>query len=54
MSLGLAFWICMLVGFLVSAWFAWPNHSPAAWGPSLFVFLLLFLLGWAVFGAPIR
>lgn len=55
MSTGLAFWILMLVwlafglfGVAVSggAWYSW--------GGNLLVFILLVLLGWHVFGAPIH
>ena len=51
MSLGLAFWIIMLLVII----FNWPNRN---WGPpwagSLVLIVLLFLLGWKVFGFPIH
>lgn len=51
MSLGLIFWILMLIWLV----FSWPgvNFGPP-WGSSLLLFILLLLLGWAEFGAPIR
>jgi len=52
MSLGLAFWILMCI------WLAFGVYQhraalPAAAGDG-FLFILLVLLGWAQFGAPIR
>ena len=52
MSIGLAFWILMLVWLVFGVWSNWPNHT--AMGGSLLHFLLLALLGWKVFGAPIQ
>lgn len=57
MSLGLIFWIIMLL-WLVFA-LAWQNGwaGPAPWAPhvnSLMLFLLFLMLGWHAFGAPIR
>lgn len=56
MSLGLAYWILMLVwlvfglayhgGYLVGPY--------GVWGFSLLLFILLLLLGWQVFGAPLH
>lgn len=65
MSLGLCFWIVMLVGLLVYAWAYWPRAlapgvTPAPGpsyrlvGPSLIFWLLLVLLGWGTFGSPIK
>ena len=54
MTLGLVYWILMLLWLVASLWWNWP---PAPGGPlprEGFLFLLLLLLGWAVFGAPIR
>ena len=52
MSLGLAFWILMLLWLVFGAWWAWPNHY--ALGGNLMLFILLLLLGWKVFGAPVH
>jgi hypothetical protein len=51
MSLGLAFWILMLL-WLVS-WVSEHWSVGPAWGPragGILLFLLLFLLGWHSFG----
>lgn len=53
MSIGLLFWILMIVSFVFSAWTTWPAGWRGA-GPSLLVYVLLFLLGWAQFGAPLH
>ena len=55
MSLGLLFWILMLL-WLVGygwSWSAAPQPFPAR-VPSLLLFFIILLLGWQVFGAPIR
>lgn len=53
MTLGLAFWIIMLLWLALGLWRHW-----GVWGidlgGSLLVFLLFLLLGWQVFGAPLR
>ncbi len=57
MSFGLLFWILMLI-WLVFGWFY--NSSPGTFGTygwagnSLLLFILLGLLGWGVFGAPVH
>ena len=59
MTMGLLFWILMLIwllfGFFVH--WGWPTTVPASYGitgHSLLLFILLLLLGWQTFGAPIR
>lgn len=57
MSMGLIFWILMLIWLVFSAWSYWPN-SPGGpvpvWGHTILLFILFLLLGWATFGAPVR
>ena len=52
MSLGLAFWILMLLWLVLGSWWAWPNHYIV--GGNVLLFVLLGILGWHAFGAPIR
>lgn len=52
MTLGLVFWILMLIWLVVGAWQAWPNYQ--AVGGSLLLFLLLLILGWHSFGPPVH
>ncbi len=52
MSLGLCFWILMLIWLVFSGWSV--GFQPKAWGGSLLMFVLLLLLGCAQFGAPIH
>jgi hypothetical protein len=54
MSLGLIFWILMLLWLLGSAYTRWPLANPRAYGVDLLLFILLLILGWGVFGAPIK
>lgn len=57
MSLGLVFWIIMLLWLLFGLYWRWPFTGAAAVAPlggDLMLFVLLLLLGWRVFGAPIH
>lgn len=54
MSMGLLFWILMLLSVLFG-WWSW--YGPRTYGPlgtNLLLLILLALLGWKVFGAPIN
>lgn len=52
MALSLIFWIIMLLWLLFSYV---PGLSDRfGWGGNLLLFILFLILGWAVFGAPIR
>lgn len=55
MSLGLAFWITMLVWLVFTV--AVQRDAPLNWrshGGTALVFLLFLMLGWGIFGAPIK
>ena len=52
MSLGLAFWIIMLIWLIFGSYWTWGNHY--VMGGNIMLFVLLALLGWRVFGAPIH
>lgn len=57
MSIGLIFWIIMLLWALFAL--AWHNGwgSVGNWGPfgnSFLLFVLFLLVGWRIFGAPIH
>jgi len=57
MSIGLIFWVIMLIWLIFAI--AWNNGwaGVAAYGPlgnSLLLFVLFLLLGWRVFGAPVH
>lgn len=57
MSMGLLFWVLMLFWLIFGLWTNWPAISGGQYGPfghSLLLFILLLLLGWHAFGAPIR
>lgn len=55
MSLRLLFWVIMLLwlifGIIMPNWGHW---AWGAWGGGLLEFILFAILGWRVFGAPIR
>ena len=53
MSIALLFWVLYLVALVFSAYSsraAWPNWA----GSGLLYFVLIGLLGWAVFGAAVH
>jgi hypothetical protein len=52
MTIGLAFWILMLLWLVFGMWQAWPSHYVV--GGNLLLFILLVLVGWKVFGPPIH
>lgn len=52
MTLGLAFWILMLLWLAFGLWQNWGNQW--GMGGSVLQFVLFLLLGWKTFGAPIH
>jgi hypothetical protein len=59
MSLALVFWVLMLLWLVAGLWWHWTPAQPtplgyAPVGLHLFLFILLLILGWGTFGAPIR
>jgi hypothetical protein len=52
MTMGLLFWILMLFWLIFGTWWNWPNHY--AVGGNVMLFVVLVLLGWHVFGAPVH
>lgn len=52
MTLGNAFWVLMLVWLIFGSWRCWPDRNVI--GGNLLLFILLSLLGWHAFGAPIH
>jgi hypothetical protein len=55
MTRGLAFWVLMLIWLVVGlAWHFALVGGAALWGVALIPFLLFALVGWQVFGPPLR
>jgi len=55
MSIGLLFWILFLIGVLFSGYvYRGAVNTPLIWGGSLLLWVMIFLLGWQTFGAPVR
>lgn len=56
MTLGLCYWILMLIWAVFGL--VWHfGYTPAAWGfavNTVLLFVLFLLLGWQVFGPPLR
>ncbi len=58
MTIGFLFWLLMILWLLFGMWWHW-GRQPAApdfglMGGNLLLFILLFLLGWKVFGFVIQ
>ena len=56
MSMGLMFWVLMLLWFVFSLVSAFGGSAIGQYGPavnSVLLFILFVLLGWKVFGQPI-
>ena len=55
MSAGIWFWIFYVIAIVFSGGWYWHRPDAQAYGPfSLIFFILIGLLGWGVFGQPIR
>jgi len=58
MSIGLAFYILMLIWLAFGLYQNWGTIAGGAWGAplggNLLLFILLLLLGWKVFGPPLH
>lgn len=54
MSFALLFWILMLLWLLGLGYRNWPSRDWGPIGADLILFILIGLLGWHVFGAPVH
>lgn len=54
MTIALAFWILMLLSLVYGLGWGWPWNNRPLFGTNLILWLLLFLLGWGVFGFPLK
>ena len=58
MTIGFLFWLLMILWFLFGLYWNWPRNGSqpgySVVGGNLLLFILLFLLGWKVFGFPIQ
>lgn len=50
MSIGLIFWVLMIISFVFGLATRAPAFAAYSWGWNWLLFALLFLLGWGVFG----
>jgi hypothetical protein len=52
MPMGAIFWMFMILWLVFFGWTRWggPAAAPYAWGPNILLYVLMFLLGWKVFG----
>lgn len=54
LTFGLVFWLLMLLWFIYGIWGWWSPQPNWIFGNTVFLFILFLLLGWHVFGQPIR
>lgn len=54
MTIPLIFWILMLFALVFGLGWGWDRTNRLGMGNNLLLWLLLLLLGWGVFGAPIK
>jgi len=56
MTLSLLFWVLMLLWIVLGMWSSWSTIK-SDWRPAggqILLFILLLVLGWAQFGAPVQ
>jgi hypothetical protein len=57
MTPGLLFWILMILWLVFGFWSGYTPGQPypvRSWGGNILLFILFAILGWQVFGAPIK
>jgi hypothetical protein len=54
MSIGLLFWVLMILAFVSWLGTRWGPYSSYLYMNEVLIFVLLFLLGWAAFGFVIH
>jgi len=56
MTFALCYWILMLLWLIFGVWSNWPvaGGNRFGLGNTLLLFILFVLLGWKVFGAPLK
>lgn len=60
MKIGVLFWVLMILWIVFGLFVFWPTAvgigvvAYAPLGVNVLLWVLLFLLGWAVFGAPLQ
>lgn len=55
MTAGIWFWIFFVISLVFGGGWYWRNPASQPFGPyALIFYVLIGLLGWGVFGAPIR
>lgn len=54
MSIGMIFWVLMLLVLVFGIARRSPSFTAYAWGWDWLLYILLFLLGWGVFGFAIH
>jgi len=55
MTLAVWFWVILVLSLILGAW-NWYAPAPGirAWGGGLLQLVLFLIIGWAVFGSPVK
>jgi hypothetical protein len=57
MTLAILFWVLYIIALVFGLWSGYTPGQPytfRSWGGSVLVFVLFGILGWAVFGGPVK
>jgi hypothetical protein len=54
MSAAIWFWIIYVISLVFGGWMIWPAPDRRIFGSWGILFILIGILGWGVFGPPIR
>lgn len=55
MTLEVWFWVIMFLWLVVGLWLEWtPGYPYVRAGRHVLIFILLLILGWRVFGSPVK
>jgi len=57
MTLAILFWVLYIVAIVFGCWSGYTAGQPflfKSWGGGMLMFVLVGILGWAVFGAPVK
>jgi hypothetical protein len=54
MSAGIWFWLLYVICVVFGGWLIWPAQDRRMFGSYGVIMILIGLLGWAVFGSPLK
>lgn len=54
MGANIWFWLIYIISLVFGGWLMWPNEDRRIFGSWGVLFLLIGILGWTVYGSPIK